>query len=361
MESKSMETGLRPIVKPLLSWYDAQARVLPWREDPTPYKVWISEIMLQQTRVEAVKPYFERFLSALPDVYALASAQEDTLLKLWEGLGYYSRVRNLQKAAKVIVNEYAGRLPRDPALLQRLPGIGPYTAGAIASISYGEPVPAVDGNVLRVTSRILASRDEITLPAVKKAVEKAVGLIIPKDRAGDFNQALMELGAMVCLPNGVAKCEECPVRAVCKGCQQGIAMQLPVKSPKKVRRIEERTVLVLLSEHRVALRRRPAKGLLAGMWEFPNLESHMPAAQALALLDIRQEPKSLEVLAEAKHIFSHVEWHMQAFLLRFTHIPDGGALEWVTLRQLREEYALPGAFQTYRSEAEARLSDPEWM
>lgn len=361
MEVKCMTTSLQPIVEPLLSWYDAQARVLPWREDPTPYKVWISEIMLQQTRVEAVKPYFERFLSALPDVNALAAAREDTLLKLWEGLGYYSRVRNLQKAAKAIVKEYAGRLPRDPALLQKLPGIGPYTAGAIASISYGEPVPAVDGNVLRVTSRILASRDDITLPAVKKAVEAAVRSIIPRGRAGAFNQALMELGAMVCLPNGIAKCGECPVRAACKGHELGVEMLLPVKSPKKARRVEQRTVIVLLSEGRVALRRRPAKGLLAGMWELPNLESHMPAAEALRLLDIRQEADSLETLAEAKHIFSHVEWHMQAFLLHFAHIPDGGSLEWVTLRQLREEYALPGAFQAYRDEAEARLSDPEAM
>lgn len=357
MEVKCIAAGLRPIVEPLLTWYDAQARVLPWREDPTPYKVWISEIMLQQTRVEAVKPYFERFVSALPDVNALACAPEDVLLKLWEGLGYYSRVRNLQKAARTLLNDYGGSLPRDPALLQKLSGIGPYTAGAIASISYGQPVPAVDGNVLRVTSRILANRDNISLPEVKKAIETAIGLIIPKERAGAFNQALMELGAMVCLPNGVAKCGECPVRAVCRGYQQGIAMQLPVKSPKKARRIEERTVLVLLSEGRVALHRRPAKGLLAGMWEFPNLESHMPAAQALRMLDIRQEPEYREALKQAKHIFSHVEWHMRAYLLRFTHIPDGGSLEWVTLRQLREEYALPGAFQAYREEADSRLSD----
>ena len=220
---------LEQIVKPLLSWYDGHARVLPWREDKSPYRVWVSEIMLQQTRVEAVKPFFERFLKALPNVRSLAECSEDELLKLWEGLGYYNRVRNMQKAARVIVEKYAGAFPADYAKLLALPGIGRYTAGAIGSIAFGIQKPAVDGNVLRVLSRVKASYEDVLKQSVKTALEQEVQKIIPKDRAGDFNQALIEIGAVVCVPNGRAKCEECPLAFCCRAKEKGIVEELPKK------------------------------------------------------------------------------------------------------------------------------------
>ena len=205
------------IVTPLLSWYDKHARVLPWREDTAAYRVWVSEIMLQQTRVEAVKPFFERFIKALPDVQALSEAPEDELLKLWEGLGYYNRVRNMQKAARVIVSEYGGDFPADYEKLLSLPGLGHYTAGAVSSIAFGIPMPAVDGNVLRVLSRVTASYEDVLKQSVKTAMEAEVKKIIPADRAGDFNQALIEIGAIVCVPNGKAKCEICPLALLWEG------------------------------------------------------------------------------------------------------------------------------------------------
>ena len=262
---------LEQIVKPLLSWYDGHARVLPWREDKSPYRVWVSEIMLQQTRVEAVKPFFERFLKALPNVRSLAECSEDELLKLWEGLGYYNRVRNMQKAARVIMEEHDGEFPADYAKLLALPGIGRYTAGAIGSIAFGLQKPAVDGNVLRVLSRVKASYEDVLKQSVKTALEQEVQKIIPKDRAGDFNQALIEIGAVVCVPNGRAKCEECPLAFCCRAKEKGIVEELPKKKAKKERRVEERTVLVLREGDRVAVRKRPSKGLLAGLYELPNL------------------------------------------------------------------------------------------
>ena len=221
------ETSLEQIVMPLLSWYDGHARVLPWRENTAPYRVWVSEIMLQQTRVEAVKPFFERFIKALPDVQALSEAPEDELLKLWEGLGYYNRVRNMQKAARVIVSEYSGDFPADYEKLLSLPGLGHYTAGAVSSIAFGIPMPAVDGNVLRVLSRVTASYEDVLKQSVKTAMEAEVKKIIPADRAGDFNQALIEIGAIVCVPNGKAKCEICPLAFLCEAYKKGIEMYLP--------------------------------------------------------------------------------------------------------------------------------------
>ncbi|MFA9381330.1 MAG: A/G-specific adenine glycosylase, partial [Acetanaerobacterium sp.] len=267
-----MNVQLHEIVKPLLQWYDAHARILPWRSRPTPYRVWVSEIMLQQTRVETVLPYFEQFVAALPDVHALARADADLLLKLWEGLGYYSRVRNLQKAARVVTAQYGGVLPDEFDALCGLPGLGAYSAGAVASIAFGRRVPAVDGNVLRVIARVTADRAPITDAAVKKRITQAVTGILPTARVGDFNQSLMELGATVCLPNGVPKCGECPLAALCMAREQGLCTLLPVKAPKKARSVEYRTVLVLMCGERLAVRRRGGKGLLAGMWELPSLD-----------------------------------------------------------------------------------------
>lgn len=344
------------IVAPLLSWYDRNARILPWREEPTPYRVWISEIMLQQTRVEAVKPYFERFVSALPDVCDLARVPDDQLMKLWEGLGYYSRARNLKKAAGVLMECYGGALPASFDALLTLPGIGSYTAGAVASIAYGLPVPAVDGNVLRVISRLLASEEDITKPIVKKTVERSLTAVLPKDRPGDFNQALMELGATVCLPNGVALCEQCPVQGCCKAHREGRVMELPVKAKKKPRREEERTVLLLFCEGKVAVRQREKKGLLAGLWELPNMEGRLAPVEAEERLEewgfsgVRAEP-----LCDAKHIFSHIEWHMTGYAAYVREERTANGLTWVTREQLAREIALPSAFRAYTEELFRRL------
>lgn len=340
--------NLPEIVEPLLAWYDANARDLPWRREVTPYRVWISEIMLQQTRVEAVKGYFARFIAALPSPAALAAVDERALLKLWEGLGYYSRARNLQKAAKVIVEEYGGELPASHEALLELPGVGPYTAGAVASIAFGLPEPAVDGNVLRVLSRLTADGGDIADPAVKRAAEDKVSAIIPAGRAGKFNQALMELGATVCAPNGPPACGRCPLAGLCAAHARSNETDYPVKAAKKTRRVEERTVLLLVRDELLALRRRPAKGLLAGLWELPNVKGSLDAsgaveaARALGLAPLRVEP-----LGPAKHIFTHIEWHMTGYRVTVEEAQAGEGLEWIDSRGLREDYPLPSAFAAY--------------
>lgn len=283
MIAPNAQERLTQIVEPLLFWYQKNKRSLPWRDQPTPYRVWVSEIMLQQTRVEAVKPYFERFLSQLPSIQALASCPEDRLLKLWEGLGYYSRARNLQKAARLLVEQYGGQLPADYRQLTALPGIGDYTAGAIASIAFGIAVPAVDGNVLRVISRILCCGDDIGLPQTKQSFRQLLLPVVPQHSAGDFNQALMELGATVCLPSS-ARCLLCPLAALCRAHQEGCTQQYPVKAPKKARQIQQRTLFAILCRTAegtfTLLHRRPDSGLLAGLWEIPSVEGALTEEQA---------------------------------------------------------------------------------
>ncbi len=335
------------MVAPLLEWYAANARTLPWREHPTPYNVWVSEIMLQQTRVEAGLPYFRRFVAALPDVAALAAADEQTLLKLWEGLGYYSRVRNLQKAARVVMEQYGGQLPGTPQQLEKLPGIGPYTAGAIASIAFQYRTPAVDGNVLRVLSRVTAFGQDVRAPGVREAAAQALERILPP-RAGDFNQALMDLGAMVCLPNGAPKCLLCPLRELCRARQLGLENQLPIKPAKKGRRTEEHTVLLALHEGRVALRRRPAQGLLAGLWEYPSLPGRLSAEalrQALPALGVQAD--AVLPSGEAKHIFTHMEWQMTGYYVTCLTADAPADWVWVTPAELKKEYPVPSAFRAY--------------
>jgi len=301
----------------LLAWYDANARILPWRETATPYRVWISEIMLQQTRVEAVKPYFERFMNALPTIQDLAEIEEEALLKLWEGLGYYNRARNLQKTAKIVVKEYGGELPPSYEELLKLPGIGSYTAGAVSSIAYGIPVPAVDGNVLRVISRVMASREDILKPSVKKKMEEDLLAVMPQDRPGAFNQALMEIGAMVCVPNGTAKCEVCPLNQICRAMELDIVMELPKKTPKKSRTIEKKTVLVIRSGDKVAISKRDKKGLLAGLYEFPNVDGHLSEQEAIELVKkMSFSPIRIQKLEPSKHIFTHKEWHMIGYVVK---------------------------------------------
>ena len=343
MEDQELLKQIPPL---LLQWYDGSARVLPWREDPTPYRVWVSEIMLQQTRVEAVKPFYQRFLEAFPTVKALAEAPEDKLLKMWEGLGYYNRVRNLQRAAQVVVERYGGQVPASFEELRALPGIGEYTAGAIASIAFQLPVPAVDGNVLRVISRVLARFDNILDPKVKRRMEGEIREILPQ-RVGDFNQSLMELGAMVCLPGGPPKCLVCPLQGLCRGYAQGVAEELPVKTKPKPRKKQARTLFLLFSqEGRVALRRRPEQGLLAGLWELPGTEGALSREEAVAWLAAQGVPVGeLSPGPEAKHVFSHVEWHMGSWVAQ--NVEEVPGFVWVTREELRREYALPSAFKAF--------------
>ncbi len=336
----------------LLDWYDFNARILPWREHPKPYYIWISEIMLQQTRVEAVKFYFERFLNELPNIQALAYADEEKLLKLWEGLGYYNRVRNLQKAAQVILSEYNGEMPADYQTLLTLPGIGSYTAGAIASIAFQIPEPAVDGNVLRVMKRIAGSFDDITKESVKKELIQDLREIIPKGRPGDFNQAVMDLGAMICIPNGKPYCEKCPLMHLCAAFKQDIQMKIPVKPAKKPRKIEEKTILLIEVDGKYAIAKRGKKGLLAGLWEFPNMEGKLTTGQLEdKLLDMGIHSQSITKLKEGKHIFSHVEWHMIGYhITALSKInTENDSYIWADKKQIHEEYSLPTAFEIFRN------------
>lgn len=338
----------------LLDWYSQGHRILPWREEPTPYHVWLSEIMLQQTRVEAVKPYYDRFLRELPDISSLAQAQEERLLKLWEGLGYYNRVKNLQKAARQIMSDYNGQMPSEREELMKLSGIGSYTAGAIASIAYGKKAPAVDGNVLRVLSRVTLDDRDILDTKTKRSVEQELLHVIPEDRPGDFNQAMMELGAMVCLPNGRPKCEECPLKRFCLAYEKGCMTDYPKKAPKKARTIEEKTVLVLQDETRAALTRRDNKGLLAGFYEFPCLPGKRTGEQVLAYLkELGIVSLHIKEIGEAKHIFTHKEWHMTGYCVRTDELADRReAMEkadfiFVEKEEIEKKYPLPSAYAAY--------------
>lgn len=349
MEIKKQIEELKLMVAPLLEWYEQNARELPWRSNPLPYRVWVSEIMLQQTRVEAVKPYYARFMEALPDVYALGSAPEELLLKLWEGMGYYSRVRNMQKAAKIIVQDMGGQLPSEAEQLKKLPGIGEYTAAAISSIAFGRPYPVVDGNVLRVVSRWRASLADISAPRTKKDMQSMLAKIIPKERPGDFNQAVMELGAVVCLPNGEPLCEKCPVANLCRAHREGLTGEIPVKSPKKSRRVEHKTVLLLQrSSGEIAVVRRPSTGLLAGLWEFPSFYGKISEVEIENdLKEMGLKVKDMRPAGEARHIFTHIVWEMLGFAVRVEG--EGPAKwRWVDQETLFEELALPSAFRVYR-------------
>ncbi len=334
-------------VDALLAWYRVGARDLPWRKEITPYRVWLSEIMLQQTRVEAVKPYFKRFLQTFPDVASLANADDTVLLKQWEGLGYYSRARNLKKAAIQVMEQYGGNLPADYLELQKLQGIGSYTAGAIASIAFGIPAPAVDGNVLRVLARLSGCYADIMLPQTKRNAEQTVMQMIPEDAPGDFTQAMIELGATVCVPNGEAKCTVCPFMPYCKAFETDATDRLPVRSSKKPRRIEERTVLLLREHDRYMIRRREPKGLLAGLYELPNELGHLTRDGAIGFA--RQngfQPLHVEQLPTETHIFTHIEWHMNAYLMT-GYFEENEDRIMATANELADTYAIPSAFSAY--------------
>lgn len=353
-----MRKMLEKIVQPLMLWYDKNRRVLPWRENNTPYNVWVSEIMLQQTRVEAVKPFFERFTKALPGVSQLAACPEERLLKLWEGLGYYNRVRNMQKAARQVQEQYNGVLPADYEALKGLPGIGSYTAGAIASIAYGIPVPAVDGNVLRVAARLREDGRDIMKQSVRAGVERELLAVMPAEHPGNFNQALMELGATVCAPSGAPRCEVCPLAGLCGAHASGREQEFPVKSRAKARRIEQRTILLILDGTRVAMRKRPPRGLLAGLYEFPNLDGFLDREQALEqVAAYGLTPLRIRELPEAKHIFSHVEWHMRGYAVQVASLEqeEAGGLLLAEVEHAQENYPVPAAYSAYAAYTNLRL------
>lgn len=362
-EGKSVENikeifrkgSLGAIPNLLLKWYDTNKRVLPWRKDPTPYRVWISEIMLQQTRVEAVKPYFRRFMDAFPDIETLAEADEEHLLKLWEGLGYYNRARNLQKAAIQIMKEHGGKMPDSRKGLLGLCGIGSYTAGAIASIAFGRREPAVDGNVLRVIARFRQDSRLVDDPKVKEAVEQDLREIMPAARPGDFNQALMEIGACVCVPNGAPLCGSCPLAEICMAHGTGTELDYPQKQKKAPRKIEERTILMVMDNDRIAIRRRREKGLLAGMYEFPSVDGFCTAEEVAGYL----RGKGLYILRvrpleDAKHVFTHREWHMKGYMVRVDELAskpgEGMPEDWLYIEpwEIREKYPIPSAFGAYK-------------
>ena len=346
-------------VQPLLEWFEVFARTMPWRSNPEPYWVWISEIMLQQTRVEAVRAYFDRFIAALPNIESLANIEDEKLMKLWEGLGYYSRARNLKKAAIVCVEQYHGELPRTYEALLKLPGIGSYTAGAIASIAYEQEVPAVDGNVLRVISRLLAWEEDITKQSVKRKMEAALLELMkrvhPNPRT--FTAALMELGALICIPNGAPCCMECPWKSICLARIQKKVERIPVKKKKIVRKIEERTVFLIQDGDLTAIKKRPSTGLLAGLYELPNIEGFYSEQEVKRIWEEKLKlPLTVERLKDGKHIFSHIEWHMQAYRVIIPKILEQnkllreqeGELFFVTQEELNTNYALPNAFKTWK-------------
>lgn len=331
--------------KQLVTWYDEHKRSLPWREEPLPYHIWVSEIMLQQTRVEAVKPFYDRFMKALPTLSALANAEDDRLAKLWEGLGYYNRVRNMKKCAIQCMQEHHGRLPSSYEELLNLPGIGAYTAGAIASIAFQLQVPAVDGNVLRVFSRVLISYDDILKEATKKKFQAIIQTYIPQ-RSDAFNQALMELGALVCVPNAAPRCNICPVASECMGYQSGEANQLPIKQAKKARRIEKKTVFLFMKHNHVYIQQRKDAGLLAGLYEFYQVDESINKTKAIEIAKSFGTLINIKKLPNAKHIFSHIEWHMQGYVCILEDTSVEGL--WVDEKEIKEVYSIPTAYKVYK-------------
>ena len=332
----------------LLPWYMENKRDLPWRKDKEPYHIWLSEIMLQQTRVEAVKGYYTRFLNTLPTIRDLAVCDDDVLHKLWEGLGYYSRVRNLKKAAIQIMEQHGGIFPEEYDQVRALPGIGDYTAGAICSIAFDFPTPAVDGNVLRVVSRLTEDATPVDDLRYRRQVRDQLATVYPKD-AGAFTQALMELGATVCGPNWAPRCEECPVKTICAAAKHGTAENYPVKKPKAKRRTEEKTVFILSCDGAYALEKRPDKGLLAGLWQFPNTEGKLEVPQAMAYLE-EQGLRPREVLRqlERKHIFTHISWEMRGIYVEVMERAEN--YTWLSADEIRANAAIPTAFRQFWEE-----------
>lgn len=334
------------ITEPLLEWFRENRRPLPWREDRDPYHVWVSEIMLQQTRIEAVMRYYTDFMAVLPDIRSLSEIPEEQLLKLWEGLGYYSRARNLQKAAKAVTEKYGGVFPDTYDAIIKLPGIGEYTAGAIASICFNEKTPAVDGNVLRVLARVTGDARNVLDPATKKDFTAGLKQIMP-ETPGEFNEALMELGELVCLPNGAPVCDRCPLREQCAAQRDGLTEALPVRIKKTKRRQEEKTVLVIEDgEDRIAIEKREGRGLLSGMYQLPMLDGYQSEEKIRQTVsDWGLDATEIAFFKNAKHVFTHIDWLMKGFTVKTD--AAGGRFTWVTRQQLAEQYPLPTAFKPF--------------
>ena len=346
---------LRATGEPLLAWYAQNRRDLPWRHTRDPYRIWVSEIMLQQTRVAAVIPYYERWMETLPDVAALAAVEEGALMKLWEGLGYYSRARNLQKAAQMIVKDLGGVFPDSREMLLTLPGVGEYTAGAVVSIAFGQRVPAVDGNVLRLAARVADIRENVLDPKVKKDIAAAMEEAVPGNDPGGYNQALMDLGATVCLPNGQPLCAQCPLRALCRARALGIQDQLPLREKKAARRRDQLTIFILLQDGKVALRQRKDTGLLAGLWEFPNVPEALDEGGAADMLaEWGLSPLNWRERRTARHLFTHVEWAMTGYTVQVRG-EDNQGFTWADLAML-SELAVPSAFAKYLAAAREALA-----
>lgn len=336
-------TLLKNCIGPLLQWFGGNKRSLPFRENPTAYGVWVSEIMLQQTRMEAVLPYYRRFMEELPTVADLAACDSDRLHKLWQGLGYYSRVRNLQKAAKTVMDVYGGEIPHTRVELLQLPGIGDYTASAVASIVFHEPVPAVDGNVLRVFSRLTEYEEDVLKQSSRAEIRNALLEVIPHDRAGDFNQAMMELGATVCLPAGAPLCSACPLRNLCKANASGKAQVFPVKGKKKERKKQNLAVFILKMGDRYAIHKRENSGLLASLWEFPNSVAGLGSKQAeQALKKMGANFVGFRQIGRSRHLFTHIEWEMRWYEAELDEIVAD--FVFVTKEELKQIYSVPSAF-----------------
>lgn len=347
-DMKQYVEQLKKLEVPLLRWYDENRRILPWREEVSPYRTWISEIMLQQTRVAAVLPYFERFMARYPTVEALAEGEEGELLKLWEGLGYYSRARNLRKTAKTIVEQYGGAFPQTYKELLALPGIGDYTAGAILSIAFGRPVPAVDGNVLRVASRIAGIERDILDMKNRRAYRELMAQAMSAERPGAYNQALMDLGAGVCLPGGTPLCEACPAAGFCAAKREGRQGDLPVRAPKKEKKVEHKTVFVLINDGEIALRQRPNRGLLAGLWEFPHVDGLLDEENAAKILKSwGLTPHKWVKTMETKHIFTHIVWQMRGYIVEVNGTDNEGFC-WCDEEE-RGQKAVPSAFEAHKN------------
>lgn len=342
---KTSDLIYRQLPNALLPWYRQNARALPWREDTDPYHVWLSEIMLQQTRAEAVRTYYLRFLKQLPDIHALAKAPEDQLLKLWEGLGYYNRARNLQKAARVIEAQYNGLFPNQYEDILTLPGIGPYTAGAIASICFNRPYAAVDGNVLRIITRMTENDAPIDRMQTKTEIAAQLEKVYPKNECGQFTQALMELGATVCTPKS-PKCSDCPMNNSCCAYAHNTVLHYPVKLPKKEKRLEERTIFLLQCGDRYALTKRTESGLLSGLWQLPNVLGKMDVDQALHTADaFGVQPVELYKQINRVHIFTHIKWQMTCY--HFLCSKKASDFVWATAHEIQTAYALPTAFRIF--------------
>ncbi|MDP5275035.1 A/G-specific adenine glycosylase [Chengkuizengella axinellae] len=355
-------------VKELLSWFRENKRDLPWRKNKNPYHIWISEIMLQQTRVDTVIPYFENFIDKFPTIEALANAPEEDVLKAWEGLGYYSRARNLHSAVKEVKASYGSVVPDNPKDISSLKGVGPYTAGAVLSIAYDKPEPAVDGNVMRVLSRYFLIEEDITKVSTRTAMEKIIREIIPSDAASDFNQGLMELGALVCTPKS-PKCTTCPVMEHCDARLQGKEEALPIKKKAKPPKLEQRLVAFIegtgTNEGKILIRQRPGKGLLAGMWELPHYLTENPLKDWMGSEELNEdfvidqyaletgtELGSGQWMLDINHVFSHILWDMKVYQFTESHsLIEKEAIQlsseyryaWISLDEV-DEYVFPNVF-----------------